>query len=81
MRRAGRVIDDHAQVGVRLIEELREQLRRAESGEYRSVHICAFRTDGEMVRVSAGGWVTFEVIAALECAKHGIISNNIKPDS
>lgn len=74
-------LDPNIEAKRHVVDELREQLRRAEAGEYRSVHICAFRIDdGAMVRVSAGEWVTFEVVAALECAKHGIIAKNVRPD-
>lgn len=56
---------------------MREHLSKAEAGEYRSVHVCLFRIDdGTMHRESAGQYNVFEVIAALECTKHGLIANN-----
>lgn len=60
-----------------IIDALKDHLRRAEAGEYRSVHICTFSAvDGVMHRESAGTYNVFETVAALEIAKHGIIAAN-----
>lgn len=73
-----RELDANAVAKGHVVDCLRDFLRRAEAGDFRSVHIMAFRIDdGSMQRESAGGYNVFEVVAALECAKHGIIATNI----
>lgn len=66
----------HAESQQAICEMLHEHLKRAEAGEYTSVLICAFHVGaGGMSRESAGRYTTFDVIAALEIAKHAIIKN------
>lgn len=67
-------IDPNAEAKRAVVDALRDWLMRAEAGELRSVHVVAFETSGAaMRRESAGGYNIFEVVAALEFAKHGII--------
>lgn len=66
-----------------VVDTLREALRRAEAGEFASVHLCLFRTDdGSMERQSSGQYNVHEVVAALELAKFGLIARNtVDPES
>lgn len=64
-----------------VVETIEGYLERAKAGEFRSVHVCAFTLDGDMVRESGGAYSTMDVVAALECTKINLIIANTVEDA
>ncbi len=73
-----RAVDPNAENNASIVAMLRDYLARAEAGEFRSLHLAAFRLDGILTTQVAGEYSVTDVVAQFEVFKYRLLNEHTR---